>query len=227
MSRSPLTAVQKRIVSAMVLIPLAGVVALAGEWFFRGLMLVFLAISLREWVRFAWCGPQRACDLTVGIFYLCACFVAFIVIHDLLPEGPYLTLSLLLSVAASDIGAYFAGRTIGGPRLAPAISPNKTWAGFGGALGSGGIVFALCYLLSGFFGVSLPAVPGGAGGVFAGGMVLGAAGQAGDLFISLHKRRCGLKDTGSLIPGHGGLLDRIDSHLLAAPVFFLLALAAL
>lgn len=220
--RARISPFQKRIVSALVLIPLAGLVAMAGEWLFLLLVAAFAGFSLWEWMRFSRCSPRRTHDRLIGAAYLTACFGTFVAIHDYLPHGPYLALSLLLAVAASDIGAYFAGRAIGGPKLAPAISPNKTWAGFGGAMGACALVLTLCYGMSGAFGMALPPVAGGMAGVLAAGLVLGAAGQAGDLFVSIHKRRCGVKDTGSLIPGHGGLLDRIDSHLLAAPVFFIL-----
>lgn len=221
--RGRLSPFQKRIVSALILIPLAGAVALAGEWFFRLLILALFALSLREWVRFSLEGPSPARDVASGIIYLLPCFVAFVWIHDFLPSGPWLALSLVMSVAASDIGAYVAGRTIGGPKLAPSISPNKTWAGFGGAMGFCAASLAIFYALSPIFSIAPPEVPGGVFSVFAFGLLLGISGQAGDLFISIRKRRCGRKDSGTLIPGHGGILDRIDSHLLAAPVFLLCA----
>jgi phosphatidate cytidylyltransferase len=125
---------------------------------------------------------------------------------------------LLLLVWASDIGAYMAGRLIGGPRLAPAISPNKTWSGaIGGLCTAVGVALAICFMIQ---------APGSivASVLMAAG--LGIVAQAGDLFESAIKRQVGAKDSGHIIPGHGGLLDRLDALLAAAPVAALLALAA-
>lgn len=119
---------------------------------------------------------------------------------------------------ATDIGAYAFGRGIGGPKLAPRISPNKTWAGLLGGM--------LCSAAVGAAGVALPCLGSGAPGwaVLAGlGAVLAVVAQAGDLFESAIKRRVGAKDSSRLIPGHGGVLDRVDGLLTAAPA----ALAAL
>ncbi|MEA1650681.1 phosphatidate cytidylyltransferase [Nitrospirillum sp. BR 11164] len=128
------------------------------------------------------------------------------------PDAPWLFLFLLLAIWATDIGAYAAGRTIGGPKLAPRISPKKTWAGLLGGMAAAALVgLALSPLAT----VSSP----GAGALVA--AVIAVVGQAGDLFESYMKRRCDVKDSGSLIPGHGGLLDRIDGLVMAAPVFAL------
>jgi phosphatidate cytidylyltransferase len=106
---------------------------------------------------------------------------------------------------ATDIMAYFAGRTIGGPKLAPRISPNKTWAGlFGGMMGAGlfGWATATWFEMEPLF--------------FWLGFPLGVIAQAGDLYESWEKRRAGVKDSGRLLPGHGGVLDRLDGLLAAA-----------
>lgn len=128
------------------------------------------------------------------------------------PAGGLLPfLFLLLVVWACDIGAYAAGRTIGGPKLAPRISPAKTWAGLiGGAVCSGAI------------GVGFGLWLGGATRLAAVAAFLAVAAQVGDLLESALKRRCKVKDSGQLIPGHGGLLDRIDGLMVAAPVLALL-----
>jgi phosphatidate cytidylyltransferase len=118
-------------------------------------------------------------------------------------EGQYdgigLTLWTLAIVWATDIGAYFAGRRIGGPKLAPVLSPNKTWAGL-----IGGMLCAILVglLLARFLNVPLRlAVWGG---------VLAIAAQCGDLYESAMKRRAGVKDSGRILPGHGGVMDRLD-----------------
>ena len=107
---------------------------------------------------------------------------------------------------ASDSAAYFAGRLIGGPRLAPVISPNKTWAGSIGAMVGAAIAGAAAAKL--LVGAALAPV-------FL-GMALSIVAQAGDLFKSALKRKYGLKDSGNLIPGHGGIIDRVDGAVAAA-----------
>ena len=122
-------------------------------------------------------------------------------------------------VWGSDSGAYFVGKAIGGAKLAKSISPNKTWAGFIGALVMPALigVIGLFILrgLDGFIGEQAFKI------AFI-GILIGVAGQTGDLLVSALKRKAGVKDTGQLIPGHGGLLDRVDSLMLAAPVYLLL-----
>ena len=103
---------------------------------------------------------------------------------------------------STDIFAYFAGRAIGGPKLAPRISPNKTWAGLAGGVIGAGVAGALVASMLDL----------GAPYTFVGG-VMGVIAQAGDLFESWVKRRAGVKDSGSIIPGHGGVLDRLDGLL--------------
>ena len=114
---------------------------------------------------------------------------------------------LLGAVWATDIGAYVTGRLLGGPKLAPRISPNKTWAGL-----LGGVVCAASW------GAAWGAL---AGAGMAGAIVISAitavVAQAGDLGVSAVKRRFGVKDASRLIPGHGGMLDRVDGFLLTAP----------
>ena len=125
---------------------------------------------------------------------------------------------LMLVTWSTDIFAYFAGRSIGGPKLAPRISPNKTWAGLIGGVAGAGVVGAVAALLFGL------------GPIFAlAGAPLGLLAQLGDLYESRVKRRLGVKDSGSLLPGHGGVLDRVDGLLpvvLATLGLLLLVLSA-
>jgi len=123
-------------------------------------------------------------------------------------QGRLIVFWLLAVVWATDTGAYIAGRLIGGPKLIPAISPNKTWAGLLGGMLSAGIVGAAIAILQ-------PALPTLALGLFAAAVAV--VSQAGDFFESGVKRRFGVKDSGALIPGHGGALDRLDGVLFAAP----------
>ena len=127
------------------------------------------------------------------------------------PKGLLYTFWAMALVWACDSGAYFAGRAIGGPKLAPQISPNKTWEGSLGALAVGmALPFVLSFALPSGFGLWHKLVTG---------LIVGIGAQIGDLSVSLIKRDVGVKDMGAAIPGHGGLLDRIDSLLFTAPLF--------
>lgn len=147
--------------------------------------------------------------MLLGLAYAAVPTMAMYWLYQAAPTGPHLVGLLIAIVAATDIGAYFAGRMIGGPRLAPKISPGKTWAGLAGGILAAAIV--------GAFGWSLllqQPVWYGAGI----GIALALVAQAGDLFESAVKRYFGVKDSGSLIPGHGGVLDRFDG-LITATLF--------
>jgi len=121
------------------------------------------------------------------------------------PLGVELLLWVFITTWSVDIGAYFAGRTIGGPKLAPAISPNKTWAGLiGGMIAAalfGGLWVYLLQLPTILYGLAFP---------------FAVAAQLGDLFESWLKRRAGVKDSGTWLPGHGGALDRLDGLVVVA-----------
>jgi phosphatidate cytidylyltransferase len=128
-------------------------------------------------------------------------------------HGPAATTWLLVMIAVSDSGQYYCGRAFGRRKLAPAVSPAKT---IEGAVG-GVIIATMAGAVSGPW--ALPGLsPATAAGLT---LALVLAGIVGDLFESLLKRSAGVKDSSNLIPGHGGVLDRIDSHLFAAPVFYL------
>lgn len=128
------------------------------------------------------------------------------------PDGEFLVFFLILVTWAGDTGAYYVGTAVGQHKLAPVISPNKTVEGL-----IGGLVLAVAaaFLARAWF---LPTF--GAGDCLAAGLLLTLAGVAGDLSESVMKRGAGAKDTGGLIPGHGGMLDRLDSLLFTAPAFY-------
>ncbi|MBS0560031.1 MAG: phosphatidate cytidylyltransferase [Proteobacteria bacterium] len=160
--------------------------------------------------------PHRA--LTgLGVPYVGFAAVALVWLRADPVAGRAGLIFLVLTIWGSDIGAYVAGRLIGGPKLAPAISPGKTWSG-----AAGGLVGACA---AGLAAAALFAFPLAPGRAIAAAALLGVVGEAGDLLESLAKRHFGVKDSGRTIPGHGGLLDRLDALILAAPVAGLLALA--
>lgn len=158
-------------------------------------------------------------ELALGVVYCGLPILALLLIRRQHAPGPDLstypglvwTLWALALVWATDIGAYFAGRAIGGPKLAPRLSPNKTWAGLIGGIALASIFAAIMHRAYGLplrMTVATPA--------------LAAVAQAGDLYESWLKRRAGVKDSGHLIPGHGGVLDRLDGLVPVAPLAALL-----
>ena len=164
-------------------------------------------------------GNARVFKLAAGTASVVPAWCALAVIHASEPHGHRWLLLALALVWAADSGAYFTGRRFGGQwfggrKLAPRISPNKTLEGVAGGVGLAMVVGVIGALLIGARLGQLPAVA-----LVAAFTVLFSV--AGDLFESLLKRHVGVKDSGTLIPGHGGVLDRIDSVLAALPVFAL------
>jgi phosphatidate cytidylyltransferase len=153
-----------------------------------------------------------ALKLLAGAFVIFPAWVALVSIHASVPHGKWWTLLALLTVWAADIGAYFSGRTFGRRKLAPQISPGKTWAGAYGALVAGVLVTTTGGWWLDVRGGKLLALA-----LLAALMV--AASIVGDLLESLMKRHAQVKDSGTVFPGHGGLLDRLDSVFSALPVF--------
>ena len=148
-----------------------------------------------------------------GVLVLVPAWLALVVLHE---HAPQLVLLLVLLVVAADVGAYFGGRKFGRHKLAPAVSPGKTWEGV-----AGGMVAAILMAAAGIFWLKLTPLP-----FFALSALVVVASIVGDLTESMFKRHAGLKDSGSLLPGHGGVLDRVDSVTAAAP-FFLVGLERL
>jgi phosphatidate cytidylyltransferase len=156
--------------------------------------------------------------------YGVAIFACFVALSELFVRSPMLMLSAMAVVWVADIGAYFVGKTIGKTKLAPSISPGKTWEG---AIGG-----AVAVLVLGFVCVYTPALSTTFPALLMHNMgminflfiliLLSVASIVGDLFESLLKRRVGFKDSSSLLPGHGGVLDRIDALIPSMPVVALL-----
>ncbi len=148
-----------------------------------------------------------------GLAYLGFPALAILILRFDPQSGLEALIFLFAIVWLTDIGAYAVGRLIGGPKLAPAISPGKTWAG-----AIGGLLFAVAGALggAGFMTIQLPL------GAIALALILSVATQCGDLLESWFKRRFGKKDSGTIMPGHGGILDRIDGLLFAAPTMVII-----
>ncbi|TAL74070.1 MAG: phosphatidate cytidylyltransferase [Rhodanobacter sp.] len=157
---------------------------------------------------------NRRLKLLAGLCVTLPAWLALIALHGHEPHGPWWTLLALIIVWAADIGAYFSGRAFGKRKLAPQISPGKTRAGAYGAVVAGLLVCLVGGSLLGVHGAALIGL-----GLL--GVVTVIASIIGDLLESLMKRHAGVKDSGSIFPGHGGLLDRLDSVFAALPVFAL------
>jgi len=140
-----------------------------------------------------------------GVLYLGIPALCIIALRDFAPHGAWVLIALFLVIWATDTGALVVGNLVGGPKFAPVLSPNKTWSGTIGGMAAAAAVLAIFIAIMG--GRTLGAALFGA--------AMAAVAHAGDLFESWAKRCFHLKDSGSMIPGHGGVLDRIDSTLAA------------
>lgn len=197
-----------RVISAVLLAPLA----IAAVWYdfpwFDLLIALVTVMMVLEWRQMVGGGWRRPGWLVIGYVYIAlAVLAAFWLRHDA-KFGLITFLWLLAAVWATDIFAFFTGRTLGGPKLAPTISPGKTWSGLLGGVLAAALVSIVFTAWADADGVWL---------AFWGALVAVVA-QVGDLVESAMKRRFGRKDSGRLIPGHGGILDRVDG-LLAALLF--------
>lgn len=202
-----------RFVSAIVMVAVAGTALWMGGWVWRAFVaLVALGVFWEWWglVRGSVKQPVWiAAWVLGGVLYIGAAAFSLMALRS--RESMVPTLLLLGSVIATDVGAYFAGRAIGGPKIAPQISPSKTWAGlFGGAIGAV-LVFG-AWIIPDWCECGDSPVP-----LYVMALMIGipvaVVAQAGDFFESWMKRRAGVKDSGNLIPGHGGLFDRVDGLL--------------
>lgn len=172
----------------------------------------FFALGLIAAAAFFIVIAHRRPTLALGAIYVGLPILALLLIRKQ-EEGLVFTFWALALVWVCDIGAYFSGRAIGGPKLAPAISPNKTLAGLAGGV-----------LLAGAFGAAMHVFYGLPWRLTLATPVLAIVAQGGDLFESWLKRRAGVKDSGTLLPGHGGILDRLDGLVPVAPLAALLVI---
>ena len=231
-----------RAASAVVMVAVAGTALWLGGWWWIVFACAVAAGVLYEWAQLSTHLTNnlfgRTALIVIGAVYVgSGCWVIAVLGGDTSTGdhwSRYYLISILVVVLGTDIGAYFVGRAIGGPRIAPKISPSKTWAGLvGGMLGAsllllawnavtakGALLTTQSFPVAGMFStwreaLSLSFGCGAVGAVIA---------QAGDFFESWMKRRAGVKDSGKMIPGHGGLFDRVDGLL---AVCFVLGLSSL
>ena len=198
-----------RLITAAVILPVFGVALFLGEDVWTFLMVILAMLITLEW-------QNLSLSLPLGIKIAGIPYIALAVASAIMlrrdPYGLDGMLFVIACVVATDTAAYFGGKRFGHRRLAPRLSPGKTWEGLGfGILAAG---------LAGGGASALEGYPFSALGGIAIGVLLAVVSQTGDLLESAVKRRAGVKDSGSMLPGHGGLLDRMDGYLTALPCFY-------
>lgn len=194
----------KRTISVILLVPIVLLLVNLKGTFFVILLVIAAILMAYEWVDVTKNAKCNICWKLFGLAYIVIPSVSLFEIINL-PNGEKIIYFLFVLVWLSDIGGYLFGKMIGGYKLAPEISPNKTWAGF-----FGGIFLAI--IGASFFQI-LP--------IFY-IIILSIVAQLGDLFESKIKRVFNIKDSGNLIPGHGGILDAVDGLITTAPILLLI-----
>ena len=196
-----------RVISAVVMVVLAGLDIASGGWIFVAAVAALCAVMLWELSRMT----RR--DPVIGLVFAAAIVVAGAELIRLRGDGISQIFWLILVVVASDVCGYFVGRLVGGPKFWPSVSPKKTWSGtIAGWIGAA--LVGLGFYLTGHANLLMVAMS----------PILAFAGQLGDIAESAIKRRAGVKDASTLIPGHGGVLDRFDAMIGALLAMFVLGI---
>jgi phosphatidate cytidylyltransferase len=219
-----------RTLSAVVMLAVAGTALWLGGWWFNAFAALVGLGVLWEWSGLSKRFAESSLSFFIwelgGIIYVGSAVYALTYINRDQIDGLTGLLVWIGMVIATDIGAYFAGRTFGGPKIAPKISPSKTWSGLSGGMLAASAVAMIATYAS--YQEKLPDASQGHGLEWLKALVVGclvaAVAQTGDFFESWMKRRAGVKDSGRLIPGHGGLFDRVDGLL---AVLFVMGIATL
>ena len=198
-----------RLASAVVLVPAMVAILIYSSTLYYLLIIIIIGLMLKEW---------RQMSIGTSYFKYSAVLilpaVALILLRAISLDYK-ITVFYFFSIWSVDTFAMFGGKTFGGPKLAPVISPNKTWSGLiCAAIASA----ATCYFLGGMLNIKMPI------GLAEFGFINALVAQGSDLFVSYFKRRCKVKESGNIIPGHGGVLDRFDSVIFSAPLLLFLLL---
>lgn len=210
---SEITSLQQRIISAIILAPLVLGIVYAGGISFYILLTVAAFIMYWEWVRMTKSSEKKIIWWISGILYI---VIPSISLGYIMHFGSNVMFVVLFFIWSVDIGAYFAGKTIGGPKIAPKISPNKTWAGLFGAMVASSILLIIATSNSDYFpDINIIYI-------IITSILLSVLAQTGDFFESWVKRKFNVKDSSNIIPGHGGLLDRLDGLLFISPAIAIL-----
>lgn len=225
-SKSAMSDLLVRFVSAVFMLGLAIIALWLGGWFWIGFVVLLGGLVLWEWHRlvrdFGISPLAEVAWQFVGALYVGAAVLAMVQVRMNYDMWSVL-IAFLFPVIAVDVGAYFAGRLIGGPKIAPKISPSKTWAGLmGGAIAAS--IITVCIEVFDFGPAAAPGyTTAGIGLAILSGALIAVIAQSGDFFESWMKRRAGVKDSSNLIPGHGGIFDRLDGFIAVFFVLFMIA----
>ena len=205
----------KRIISSLILVPIALFFIILGDFFFIFFMLIFLIINSYEWIKMS----KKKNYLFPGlIFILFSVYSAYLLRGDS-PDDLVIFLLVILICVSTDIGGYCFGKFFKGPKLIKKISPNKTYAGmFGGYFLS--IIFVYILTKYSFF-IDNNLINNFGYDEFIFVLIISTVSQIGDLIISFFKRCSKIKNTGNILPGHGGLLDRVDGMIFAVPFAYI------
>ena len=207
-----------RTISSFFLLIFTFLSALLYDYIFLSILFIIIILSWVEWIKII---EKISFKKTYRIFHIISfliyLFLAFIICFNIFIIDKYFFLTILTICIFSDIGGYVFGKTFGGKKLTK-ISPNKTISGLIGSFILSYIGFFLIY----FYFNNLLFVRIDFEALFFIPFLISAICQAGDLFISYYKRKAKIKNTGNLIPGHGGLLDRIDGTIFALPIGFII-----
>ena len=200
----------QRIISSMVLLPLILILTIKNNLYFNLFLVFCLLVSIKEWINISY----KKSFFIIGNIFLIFSFLNAYFLRNA-ENGLFLFLLVMVICICTDLGGYVFGNLLKGPKITK-ISPNKTYSGSFGAfvlsyLGVYFYLFITQKLLSVNIHFDL--------NIFLTIFLISAVSQSGDIIVSYFKRRSNLKDTGKLIPGHGGLLDRIDGIIFAIPVF--------
>jgi phosphatidate cytidylyltransferase len=219
----------KRLATAVVMLVVSGTALWLGDMAWTVFVLIIGLGVWFEWsalvLRFTPVGRARNVWRSAGAIY---CGMASAILIQVRQEAAGVALVLLIvgAVVGTDVGAYFMGRALGGPKIAPRISPSKTWAGLlGGVLGASLVLWLVlanaARILAAAPAAEVTAVQTSTHplAIVGMGLAIAVVAQAGDFFESWMKRSAGVKDSGKLLPGHGGLFDRIDGLLAVVVVF--------
>lgn len=208
-----------RIISATILIPITLAAIIWGGTPYQILILICAILMSFEWTNLISNTKKRTLTIPErnkwdisGIVLITTPCISMLLLRDM-EQGLTIVTWMMASVWATDIGAFLFGRTIGGPKLIPSISPNKTWAGLGGGIISSFIVGLITLSIVETSSTKLLLITS---------ILLPIAAQTGDFLESWIKRYFGVKDSGATIPGHGGVLDRVDSLITVSPLILLI-----
>ena len=208
----------KRIISSIILLTIIFLSALINDYIFLSILFLAIIFSWIEWIKIIEkIGFKKTTKIIHILLFLIYLFIAYIICFNIFVIDKYFFLTILLICILSDIGGYSFGKMFGGKKLTK-ISPKKTISGSIGSFILSYIGFFVIY----FYFIDIIFVRFKFEVLFFIPFIVSSICQLGDLFISYYKRKAKIKNTGSLIPGHGGLLDRIDGSIFALPIGFII-----